>query len=74
MQRLADGSRVGEVEEGKRKNGNGRRLDLGGVRNTQYNIQMMYYKIVHKKHIILLTSVTPISSINKKLFLNIIYL
>ena len=41
----------GEVEEGKRgRNGDGRRLDLGWV-NTQYNIQMMYYRIVHLKPI-----------------------
>ena len=39
----------GEVEEGIWGiNGDGRRL---GVVNTQYNIQMMYYRIVHVKMI-----------------------
>ena len=40
----------GEVEEGKGEtNGDGRRL--GMVKNTQYNIQMMCYQIVHPKPI-----------------------
>ena len=37
-----------------------------GVVNTQYNIEMMYDRIVPLKHIILLTNITPINSINKK--------
>ena len=50
-----------EVKEGKAGiNGDGRRL---GVMNTQYNIQMMYYRIVHWKPIIVLTNVTPMNSI-----------
>ena len=41
-------------------NGDGKRL---GVVNTQCNTQVMYYRIVCLKHIILLTNVTPINSI-----------
>ena len=40
-----------EVEEGKRGiNSDRKRLDFGWV-NTQYNIQTMYYRIVHLKPI-----------------------
>lgn len=34
--------------------------------SSQYSIQMLYYKVVHKVYIIILTSVTPINSIKKK--------
>ena len=44
------GGKVGEVEESKGEiNGDGRRLDLGV--NTEHNIQMSYYRIVHLKPI-----------------------
>lgn len=38
-----------------------------GVVNTQYNIQMVYYKIVFLKLIILLTNITPINPIKNKI-------
>ena len=34
-----------------------------GLVSIQYNVQMMYYRIVHLKPITLLTNVTPINSI-----------
>ena len=33
---------------------------------TQYIIQMVYYRVIHLKHIILLTNVTPINSVKQK--------
>ena len=36
------------------------------VVNTQYNIQMRDYRIVHLKPVILLINVTPINSIKRK--------
>ena len=64
----------GEVEQGREGTWRWKVTWLGGV-NTQYSTQMMDYRILHLKPvIILLTSVTPINTIKKTKWISLLAL